>query len=296
MAEFGSVEIGLLVLIVVIGISIYLLLKPKTIGSDKKPAPVTVKKAASEEIQTVSGSKPKPKFKILFGSQSGTAESYAEELRDEAIAYGVDAKVVDLEEYDPEELEQTDFCVLLMATFGEGEPTDNAATFWEWLHENGDFEETKFRKLTFSVFALGNRQWEHFCNVGKVVHELLKKFGGNPLLDVGLGDDDGSMENDFAEWKTNFWAATKQHFGLEEDNKEREVAVPFVVDYVRHPNDPAFDSAAAGTSLYERKAAECKSGVEGFVPDDKFKARLVTVAVNRELRADTSEGNTRHGT
>jgi hypothetical protein len=72
--------------------------------------------------------------------------------------------------------------------------------------------------------------------------------------------------------------------------------VPFVVDYVRHPNDPAFDSAAAGTSLYERKAAECKSGVEGFVPDDKFKARLVTVAVNRELRADTSEGNTRHGT
>lgn len=59
-------------------------------------------------------------MKIFFGSQSGTAETFAGDLADEAKAYGFKAKVIDLEEYEPEDLSDEEFCVFLMATFGEG--------------------------------------------------------------------------------------------------------------------------------------------------------------------------------
>ena len=283
---FGETEILIAVVILVLIVIIYVLTKPASAPADPSVGDKSAEQGADNDS-------PKPTFNIFFGSQSGNAESYAEELRDEAIAYGLKAKVVDLEEYDPEELEMTDFCVFLVATFGEGEPTDNAVTFWEWLHDDDSFEDDKFEKLTYSVFALGNRQWEHFCNVGIVVDQKLSKYGGNKLLDLGMGDDDGSMEADFAEWKTNFWAATKDHFGVEEDTTEREVVVPFKVKYTRHPNDPS-SSETESKDVYDTKFSQIKTGIGGFMADEKFKARLVKVSENRELRSDTFEGNTRH--
>ena len=42
-----------------------------------------------------------------------------------------------------------------MATHGEGEPTDNAVEFYNWL-KSKDREEDELKNLQFSVFGLGN--------------------------------------------------------------------------------------------------------------------------------------------
>lgn len=48
-------------------------------------------------------------------------------------ASGFDANVVDLEDFMTSEFVLDKRAVFLMATYGEGEPTDNALEFTRWL-------------------------------------------------------------------------------------------------------------------------------------------------------------------
>jgi len=55
---------------------------------------------------------------------------------------GFNAKTIDLEEFDENSLTTSPaMSIFLMATYGEGEPTDNAGKFYRWI-TNG---EGKFR-------------------------------------------------------------------------------------------------------------------------------------------------------
>jgi len=63
---------------------------------------------------------------VYFGSQSGTAEQFSEDLKDASGEYGLRVKVVDLEEFDEDVFAQHRCVVLIVATYGEGDPTDNA--------------------------------------------------------------------------------------------------------------------------------------------------------------------------
>ncbi len=154
----------------------------------------------------------KPLITIFFGSQSGTAQTFAYELAEEAKSQGFNGKAVDLEGYENEELANEKFVVFLMATFGEGEPTDNAVQFYEWITSN-DRQPNTLPSTTYSVFALGNRQYEHFCAIGHKTDKRMEDLGGKRLLEIGEGDDDGSLDDDYSAWKSKFWEATHAHFG-----------------------------------------------------------------------------------
>ena len=81
--------------------------------------------------------------------------------------------MVDLEDFSPEELAKGGLSVFLMATYGEGEPTDNAAKFYRWLkNDDGEVEASFLNKLNFTVFGLGNRQYEHFNRMGKLTNKV----------------------------------------------------------------------------------------------------------------------------
>lgn len=284
---FGTIELALVVAIIVV---IFVIFRIST--ATPTPVPEIIKEKEPEKKEP---EKEKPKFTILYGSQSGTAETFSEELKEEGAQYGFEARVIELEEYDFEtELENEGFTVFLMATYGEGEPTDDAITFYEWIMEDEDFEDDKFSGA-FSVFALGNRQYEHFCNVGKNVHKKMAKHGGTPLFECGTGDDDGSLDDDFAEWKAQFWEKTKKHFQMENAVEKIEpVKVPFKVNFVRHPNDRAGKNTDESKAQHRSALDAYKSGPAGFHADAKYQAKVMSVPVNRELRQDTFEGNTRH--
>lgn len=99
---------------------------------------------------------------IFYGTQSGTSETFAHELSEECKIYGFKGQVVDLEDYDKDTLCEEQFCVFLMSTFGEGDPTDNAIEFYNWLM-NEEREKGSLNNVLYAVFALGNKQYEHFC-------------------------------------------------------------------------------------------------------------------------------------
>jgi NADPH-ferrihemoprotein reductase len=79
---------------------------------------------------------------ILFGTQTGTAERFAKSLRaqlDSRYGGGTAFEVLDIEQYDgPAQLPKEKLVFLLMATYGDGDPTDSATDFWSWLAAAAD--------------------------------------------------------------------------------------------------------------------------------------------------------------
>ena len=143
---------------------------------------------------------------ILYGSQTGTAEGFANSLARDARARGFDAKARDIEQYEPAGLADEDEApvVFLVATHGEGEPTDSAAAFFQFLR---DERCDNLKSLRFAVFALGNRQYEHFCGAGKWLDGQLAKLNAERFYALGTGDDDDDLDGDFERWTDGLWPA-----------------------------------------------------------------------------------------
>lgn len=65
-----------------------------------------------------------------------------------------------------------------MATYGEGENTDNSQKFSNWMkNENNEVDKEFLKNVNFTVFGLGNRQYEQFNKMGKRTNEALEVFG-----------------------------------------------------------------------------------------------------------------------
>ncbi len=85
----------------------------------------------------------KRRLVVFYGSQTGTAEEFAGRLAKEGARYGLKGIVADPEEAEMEDLalikgleddlSGPTLAVFMMATYGEGDPTDNAQEFYDWL-------------------------------------------------------------------------------------------------------------------------------------------------------------------
>ncbi|GAB4821850.1 hypothetical protein N2152v2_008896 [Parachlorella kessleri] len=150
---------------------------------------------------------------IVFGTQTGTAERFAKSLRAQLDGkYGSTTAfdLVDVESYKYEEqLPKERLALFLMATYGDGEPTDSATGFMDWLAScaQSAAAEEQFKGLHYGVFGLGNRQYEHFAAVGKKIHKLLGEMGAAAVVRRGDGDDDQDIDADFDAWSMDLFAA-----------------------------------------------------------------------------------------
>ncbi|ROW05081.1 hypothetical protein VSDG_00370 [Cytospora chrysosperma] len=162
---------------------------------------------------------------ILYGSQTGTAEDYASRLAKEGKSrFGLETMAADLEDYDYENLDciPSDKVVMfVLATYGEGEPTDNAVDFYEFItSEDASFSEGNdppLGNLNYVAFGLGNNTYEHYNSMVRNVNAALEKLGAHKIGEAGEGDDGaGTMEEDFLAWKEPMWAALAAKMGLEE--------------------------------------------------------------------------------
>ena len=119
----------------------------------------------------------------FYGSQTGTAEEYASRLSKEGQMYGMRGVVADPEENEMEDLskmaeveealENGCLAIFCLATYGEGDPTDNAQEFFDWLQGGG----TDLSGLKFAVFGLGNKTYENYNAMAIYVDKKLEELG-----------------------------------------------------------------------------------------------------------------------
>ena len=202
---------------------------------------------------------------IFYGSQTGTAEDYASRLAKEGKSrFGLETMVADLEDYDYENLDsvpEDKVVMFVLATYGEGEPTDNAVDFYEFITgEDVSFNEgadPPLGNLNFVAFGLGNNTYEHYNSMVRNVNQALEKLGAHRIGEAGEGDDGaGTMEEDFLAWKDPMWAALQEKMGLEEREAVYEPVFGIVERdnltkdspqvYLGEPNKMHLEGAAKG--------------------------------------------------
>ncbi|XP_016991299.1 NADPH--cytochrome P450 reductase [Drosophila rhopaloa] len=211
---------------------------------------------------------------VFYGSQTGTGEEFAGRLAKEGIRYRLKGMVADPEECDMEELLQlkdisNSLAVFCLATYGEGDPTDNAMEFYEWI-TNGDVDLTG---LNYAVFGLGNKTYEHYNKVAIYVDKRLEELGANRVFELGLGDDDANIEDDFITWKDRFWPAVCDHFGIEGGGEE------VLIRQYRLLEQPEVQP----DRIYTGEIARLHSMQNQRPPFDAKNPFLAPVKVNREL-------------
>lgn len=103
----------------------------------------------------------KPVIRILYGTQTGTAERFSKSLGAELRRkYGesTTVDVLDIENYKNAEvrLPKERLVLFLMATYGDGEPTDNAADFYSWICTEAEAVENGEKEPFLQVSSSGD--------------------------------------------------------------------------------------------------------------------------------------------
>jgi sulfite reductase (NADPH) flavoprotein alpha-component len=217
---------------------------------------------ASAALPTVAA---KPKLNVLFGSQSGNAESIAKRLAKEAKKQGYDATIAPLEKATPVALAQEKCALVITSTWGEGDPPDKAVAFWEQLKEAHDLS---LSSLSYSVLALGDTNYQHFCGFGKTLDSRLEALGARRILE--RVDCNVDFEAGAARWQNGIFEALK--------SLDLEGGAP---NLNGSSNGPA--------PLLETGLAKAKPA--GYSRKKPFSARLL---VSRKLTGEGSEKDTRH--
>lgn len=166
---------------------------------------------------------------VFYGSQTGTAEDYAHKFAKEFQAkFFIPTMTCDLADYSYDNLTEiseiiADFklAVFFMSTYGEGEPTDNAVEFFDYLENECDSLDFKF-----GCFGLGNCTYEFYNAIGTKTVELLQEKGATLIGELGLGDDGkATMDEDYLAWKESFMDVIKSNLDLDEHEVKYEPAL-----------------------------------------------------------------------
>jgi len=144
---------------------------------------------------------PSLKIAVLYASQSGTAEGLARKVAKELKSKGHVASLSSLEGYTPAALAEERYAIFIASTYGEGDPPDAAQPFFQKLCVE---HLPRYLDLSYSVLALGDSHYEHFCKFGMDLDNKLAALGAVRIYD--RVDCDVELDEPFAHWKQGLFA------------------------------------------------------------------------------------------
>lgn len=117
---------------------------------------------------------------IIYGTEYGFSEELARELFDRVEVHGSDAdqtrmqpRIVNAKNFASVNLLQESCLFVIISTAGDGVPPTDAKDFVTWLTE----ATLDLSHLQYSVLALGDSNYIHFCQAGKIVDQRLQELG-----------------------------------------------------------------------------------------------------------------------
>ncbi|MEM9237073.1 MAG: flavodoxin domain-containing protein, partial [Verrucomicrobiota bacterium] len=131
---------------------------------------------------------------VLYGTESGNSEELAVLSAKVAKKRGFKPAVKNMAEISPDDLGKVENLLVIVSTWGEGDPPEAAVSFHGELM-NGARD---LKKLRFSVCALGDTSYEQFCKTGKDFDARLEELGGTRI--APRQDCDVDFEEAHASW------------------------------------------------------------------------------------------------
>jgi sulfite reductase (NADPH) flavoprotein alpha-component len=129
---------------------------------------------------------------VAYASQTGSAEQIALRTAQTLHAAGLAVRLCSLDELDAAALAQVEHLLLVVSTYGEGDPPDNAARFSRQLLQPATglpADQTQrhrlqhLKNLRYGVLALGDRGYARFCGFGRTLDAWLQDSGARPLFE-----------------------------------------------------------------------------------------------------------------
>ncbi len=124
---------------------------------------------------------------ILFGTQTGTAESLAKQAAKQAGKRGFAATILDVAAVSVEQLPAHSNLLVITSTYGDGEPPDSAKALHSALLAAPS--SGQLAAVNFSVCSLGDTNYTLFCQAGKDFDAALEKLGAkrvSPRVDCDV--------------------------------------------------------------------------------------------------------------
>ncbi len=182
-------------------------------GSDE----AVVTAAAIQPLETQSTPAVQTRLTILYGSETGHSQTLAGKLAEKAAFKNISANVFDLYEYNYKKLQEEDNLAIIISTHGEGDPPDMAEDFYKFITGK---RAPKLQDLNYSVLALGDKSYKHFCKTGEDIDAAFKKLGAFSITPVVKCDVDYEMSAEI--WMNNFLMnlTPAEPIGLQEDESQ----------------------------------------------------------------------------
>jgi sulfite reductase (NADPH) flavoprotein alpha-component len=140
---------------------------------------------------------------ILYGTESGNSEKLADLSAKEAKKRGIQASVKNMADLTPADLAKHENLLVIISTWGDGEPPDTATTFYNALMARTE----PYTNLSFSVCALGDTSYEKFCQTGKDIDVKLEALGAKRI--TARQDCDVDHEEAHKDWLAAALAAIR---------------------------------------------------------------------------------------
>jgi len=111
---------------------------------------------------------------IIYATETGHSESIASSLAENLKNQGIKIELHSMDNFRPPALRKLKNVAFIISTHGEGDPPDEALSFFEYLESE---RAPRLTGLNYRVLALGDRSYQQFCQAGRRLDERLHVLG-----------------------------------------------------------------------------------------------------------------------
>lgn len=148
---------------------------------------------------------------ILYGTQSGNSESIAYEIEYKINDNDYKTICIRLDDTLNIDIKNNNlFTIFICSTYGNGDAPKNAVNWWRY-YKKRSLEKDLFYGINYTVLALGDSNYDKFCQMGKNIDRRINELGGIRKIEITLADSI-NLEEVVEKWSTNIIEFIKTNY------------------------------------------------------------------------------------
>ena len=151
-----------------------------------------------------------PRTLVMYGSQTGVAQSIAQRIFDYLSSHNVPSEIIEANRYKKSSCPTGNGffgekrVIIVCSTTGNADCPDNCERFWRYLKRRS-LDSDLLSGMKYAVLGLGDTNYDNFCYMGKAIDKRMAELGARRLVDVGCADDAVGLETVVEPWVANLW-------------------------------------------------------------------------------------------